>query len=577
MSHRAQSGLFRHGKFLISIVMFVAFPGMPVFSQQEQRGGAQPWEAYNIQLTPEEIAWIDSHPVLRLGCDPAWPPYSFRNANGELQGIDVDFFACLKKRLGITFEPIATQSWKETARKIPTGEVDVVSGLGRTEEREKYLLFTSSYTSTSLAVITRQEAPFLTSMHDLKNVTLASPRGYISTEKLIKDYPNLPLIQTATVLDALTLVSRGRADMTVENLAVTSYFIKSGGLTNLKIAGIADYHFDLCFGVRKDWPELRSILQKGLDSISQAERREMLEHWTAVEYFPHPDWSRIWKIGAGFLFAALAVFAMFARWNRRLACELVERRKTEAALTTANDRLQALNREKDRFMGMAAHDLNNPLTAIIMKCAVFEMQEDFSRESVHEFLPSVQNYLQRMSQLVKNLLNADRMEHGQIRLQVQALDLSALARETVESMRPCAECKDIRIEFAAPPFPVRVKADRDATLQVLENLISNAIKFTPPGKTVAVRVVERDGVARFEVQDQGPGISEEDRPKLFGKYVTLSARPTANEPSNGLGLSIARNLVESMKGAIRCESKTGEGALFVVEFPALSGVESVAT
>jgi len=81
-----------------------------------------------------------------------------------------------------------------------------------------------------------------------------------------------------------------------------------------------------------------------------------------------------------------------------------------------------------------------------------------------------------------------------------------------------------------------------------------------------VRVGEREGAARIEVSDQGPGISEADRPRLFEKYAKLSARPTANEPSNGLGLSIAKRLVESMHGILRCESKPGEGAVFLVEF-----------
>jgi len=87
-----------------------------------------------------------------------------------------------------------------------------------------------------------------------------------------------------------------------------------------------------------------------------------------------------------------------------------------------------------------------------------------------------------------------------------------------------------------------------------------------------VRVALEGGVARVEVRDQGPGISEEDRQRLFEKYITLSARPTGNETSNGLGLSIAKSLVDAMKGAIRCESKSGEGALFVVEFPMMAGV-----
>src|SRR5262249_46664261 len=151
-------------------------------------------------------------------------------------------------------------------------------------------------------------------------------------------------------------------------------------------------------------------------------------------------------------------------------------------------------------------------------------------------------------------------------LQMQPLDLSQLARTAIEDLQPCAECKHITIDFKDASVPARVNGDRDALLQVLENLLSNAIKFSLAGKKVSVQIFVTDDAARVEVRDEGPGISADDQPKLFGKYVTLSARPTANEPSNGLGLSIAKNLVESMGGSIRCDSPPGQGARFSVEF-----------
>jgi len=580
MSCFKQCGLSKQRKSLVfplrSVVIFLGGLALAwsAAKSQEPATSHGSWEQYKIQLTPQEIAWIKAHPTVRVGFDPAWPPFSFKDATGMPQGIDLDLLARLEDRLGLKFEPTPASDWEETEQKIFSGDVDMVTGLGRSENREKYLLFTSSYITTSLAVITREDAPFLTSLHNLKNVTLASPRGYVTTEKLIKDYPSLPLIQTANALEALTLVSGRKADVAVENLAAASYLIKSAHLPNLKIAGIADYHFDLCLAARKDWPELQSILQKGLDSISDAERRQMFDQWTAVEYFPHTNWPRVWKTGLTLLLITMALFGVFAWWNRRLAYELAERRKAERELKTAHDRLQELNREKDRFMSMAAHDLNSPLTAIIMKCSVAEMEENFSEASTHDFLSTIRNNALRMSHLITNLLNADKMEHGQMQLKSGLIDLSGVVSESMETLQPCAESKAIRLEFGGPAAPVQIKGDREATLQVMENLLSNAIKYTPYGKTVVVNLIAKDGKARVEVLDQGPGISDEERPRLFGKYVTLSARPTANEPSHGLGLSIAKTLVESMKGRIACESKEGEGALFVVEFNLAARVET---
>jgi len=107
-------------------------------------------------------------------------------------------------------------------------------------------------------------------------------------------------------------------------------------------------------------------------------------------------------------------------------------------------------------------------------------------------------------------------------------------------------------------------------LQVLENLVSNAVKYSPPGRDIFVRLQRHAQVVRVEVQDQGPGLSAEDQKKLFGKFARLSAKPTGGEHSTGLGLSIVKKMVEAMNGKVWCESEPGHGATFIVEFPSPS-------
>jgi signal transduction histidine kinase len=112
-----------------------------------------------------------------------------------------------------------------------------------------------------------------------------------------------------------------------------------------------------------------------------------------------------------------------------------------------------------------------------------------------------------------------------------------------------------------------VFADRQAVVQILDNLISNAVKYSPYGKQVFLRVLSTTQLVRVEVQDEGEGISEEDMTKLFGKFTRLSARPTGGEHSTGLGLSIVKKMVEAMRGRVWCESVSGQGATFIVELP----------
>jgi signal transduction histidine kinase len=133
-----------------------------------------------------------------------------------------------------------------------------------------------------------------------------------------------------------------------------------------------------------------------------------------------------------------------------------------------------------------------------------------------------------------------------------------------------AKSKNIHIFVHNTATVSTVLADEQAVIQVLDNLISNAVKYSPHGKQVFVRVLRNAQNVRVEVQDEGEGISEADMTKLFGKFARLSARPTGGEHSTGLGLSIVKKMVEAMNGRVWCESELGKGATFIVKLPSVS-------
>jgi signal transduction histidine kinase len=171
-----------------------------------------------------------------------------------------------------------------------------------------------------------------------------------------------------------------------------------------------------------------------------------------------------------------------------------------------------------------------------------------------------------MFRLVSDLLAMQAIEEGRFFLKKEMFDLADPVSAAVRGHQSMAGRKQIILEIDCPVETAVIQADRGATLQVMNNLISNAIKFSPPGREVSVRVRVEGGMSVVEVQDQGPGISAEDRSHLFEKFARLSARPTAGESSTGLGLSIVKRLVESMGGTVDCRSAPGEGATFVLRF-----------
>ncbi len=263
-------------------------------------------------------------------------------------------------------------------------------------------------------------------------------------------------------------------------------------------------------------------------------------------------------------------------------------------LRVKNVQLEALHREKNEFMGIAAHDLKNPLGSIAMNASfIRNYRNRNSEEWVDEQIAKIEMTTERMMAIITNLLDVNALESGNYNFTVENFALAPVLTAVIRDYQSQADVKQIVIVTEAPSESiVNVYADKSITGEILENLISNAVKYSPRATTVKIRfgvalssapnVESRDNgnlhakpprmVCRIEVHDEGPGVSLEDRAKLFGKFIKLSARPTGGEHSTGLGLFIVKKLVEVMNGNVWYEPDPSSGATFVVELP-LSAAE----
>lgn len=259
-----------------------------------------------------------------------------------------------------------------------------------------------------------------------------------------------------------------------------------------------------------------------------------------------------------FLFALGLVFDV----SRRRAFRQMQESRDE--LATSNEKLARLNNEKTEFLGIAAHDLRNPLSSIIGFAELLSLEPE---QRVNEMARDISIGGRRMLTLINDLLDANAIEQGIHGSRIERCDLAALTQQCLGAHRPAAEAKRISVEFAADG-PRWVHADRKATAQILDNLLSNAVKYSPLGGTVRVSIESQSEWCEWAVRDQGQGISAEDQARLFQKFTRLTARPTAGESSVGLGLSIVKRLAEAMRGSVACQSQPGQGATFSLRLPA---------
>lgn len=270
------------------------------------------------------------------------------------------------------------------------------------------------------------------------------------------------------------------------------------------------------------------------------------------------------------------------------AAELLARTRTHLALKRSRDalaesnaRLQTLNTEKSEILGLAAHDLRNPLANILAATELLLQHDALSRPKTVEVLTRIARSSRHMAALIQALLNVYAIEEGQFDIVAEPMDAAELVQSWVDAHREVAAAKRIELEFTAPAAVLSLDTDRVLCGDIITNLLSNAIKYSPPGSRVQItlQAYRPDGVAtgdaawvRLAVSDQGPGLTAEDQQRLFGKFTRLSAKPTAGESSTGLGLSIVRKLVQALGGEIWCESAAGQGATFYVALPAKASV-----
>ena len=248
--------------------------------------------------------------------------------------------------------------------------------------------------------------------------------------------------------------------------------------------------------------------------------------------------------------------------NADLRSELVE--QLEKLGTAALDLLEA-NETKDKFLGMAAHDLRNPINVVRMMSEML-MSMDLDESTKKEFYRDINSNAMHMLNLINDLLDVSAIANGIVLLRLAQNNLMSNLQDRIRMQQLTADAKEITVIVEDADIPDSV-FDGERIGQVADNLLSNAVKYSPSGSTVCVSFKADEDRVQFSVEDEGPGIPENELDNLFQEFTKLSTRPTAGESSTGLGLSIVKKIVDSHNGTIDVDSEVGRGTRFIVSLP----------
>jgi len=274
---------------------------------------------YALELSGEEKAWLENHSTINYAPAPKYPPVEFFDEEGSISGITSDFLAIISERSGLNFKILKYRTWSDVVADTKLKKVDAWGCAAKNDERLKYLTFPDPYIYFPSVIVVKDHISEDYTLTDLKNKKVVVVNNYATHRYMEKNYPGYNLVVVTDIPSGLRMVSIGSADAMIVTNAVASYYIEKTGISNLRVAGVlneSDLDLHLGFAVRKDWPELKSIIQKSLDSIDEKTKKEIFRKWISLKSSGF-KLTRTELLMMGIVFLCI-LFLVILIWNRTL-------------------------------------------------------------------------------------------------------------------------------------------------------------------------------------------------------------------------------------------------------------------
>jgi signal transduction histidine kinase len=586
----------------------------------------------NLSAQDREPSWAQVYKERKGSITAIWfesRPFIYRDSQGQMKGIEHDllesFAAFLREKYDVDLE-IKWQegkSFSDTYAAISENNGRAtfgVSAFSLTEKRDRDVDFSPTYMSDISVLITSEKIPALSNLSSLNEVlptltaiTIKETTFEVELQRLQKE-GGLPFVisyieSSENIVQAIAAHDSafGFVDLPVYMMMFNedpSIKVKRQNLMHVKRTGYA-----ILYPENADWrmpleeffnqPQFKADLKKIIARYIDLELYHFLEKLAGQsddetvmlltkekeiqyqELLGKADIIMKETRMRNFLVALtvvtlvslIVILTLYQKRNEQK--EKIEAQGASLAaksheLEKQNQNLIALDEEKNNLIRILAHDLRTPVNHIQGMAQLMLLDKSALSGEQHIFVEKIVDSSVRVNKMISHLLDIDALENNRVKIFLEKIDVASLVQKVINSFEKQAAQKEITLLYECKSDGCSMKGETLYLFEIFENLISNAIKFSPPGNSVAITVEPRSTSIRVSIKDSGPGLTSEDKAKLFKKYQRLSAKPTGGEPSVGLGLSIVKKYVELMDGTVWCESEADQGATFSVEFPLLT-------
>ncbi|MCU7836772.1 MAG: transporter substrate-binding domain-containing protein [gamma proteobacterium symbiont of Taylorina sp.] len=553
-------------------ILFLFLPGTNIYAQ-------------SLQLTAAEKIWINEHPTIRLAYDNNFPPFEWKNDDGIFTGLSVDLMDLLEKKLNIQFKQIHFKTWSELLTAFKAGHIDILPSIAENKKRQQYILFTKPHNISPGLVISSKK---FSSTSELKHKKIGVVNDYFWDDLVSRHDDQFNIIRFESTKDAIEFVVTGQIDAMISDLASITYIMNKKSISNFNVVPIP---FDkkkslkLSIGIRKDWPILKNILQKALDSISNEEQNIINNKWFTLKEISIEKKS-FWQ-DEEFIFKlkifSMLIFSLFFTiiiWNRSLNSKVKQR-----TLQLEKARGQLIHAEKMESIGRlsagVAHEVKNPL-AIIQMCIDYLKGED-NDETIISILDDMDDAVLRADTVIKGLLDFSREN----KLQFVQGNINEILEQSIKLVRHELKQNSIQeINNFDSNLPL-LDMDKNRLKQVFINLLVNAVHAIKSSARINDRaitittsfiklnkeikelfILDYSQLSNHEeyqktliigqnmllitIVDNGCGLKKDEEKKIFEPFYTT--KPVGE--GTGLGLSVSKTIIGLHHGIIRMNNRT---------------------
>lgn len=527
-----------------------------------------------LNFTPQEKAWLASHPVVRVGIDQNWPPVEFVDKNGEYFGVSASYLKLLEKRLGIKFEiDFSHSTWSDSLNALTNKRLDMLSCTAITPKRKDGMKFSRPYMKQSIVIVANSHVGYVHGIDDLMGKKVAVVQSYATEEFLEKNHPNIHIVRAKTSLDALRMVANGEVYACLEGLNVVSYLMERHELKKLKVVGETSYTYELAFAFRNDWGMLAHISDKVLASMTSAEYKEIHGQWLVMKHSKPFDYFYI-LLSAG-VFIIVLLFIVYK--NRRLD-ELVRKRTDE--LETFNQKLQneidkavEKNRTQEKILMQQAkmaeigsmvesiaHQWRQPLNILGLSMTKLNLSFELgiNIQEAGKTIEVVEQQIQYMSQTIDDFRNFFKQDRVQTKVAIRTIigEVETLLGPLLSSKNITFVC-DIDPNITALVYANELK-------QVLINIVNNgreAIEHSEKKyKQITIGCHNDARHCIISIEDTGGGVPLNIIDKIFDPYFTTKFE----SQGTGIGLYMAKMIIEKHFLGKLSVYNTVDGACFEI-------------